>query len=85
MHYLGNLRALAGNYGQSGGVITWTGSVLTGALVTITFGVTVSAQLATPHAIFNTAKIDDGLGNVLQRQVVVIVNGLAIYLPILVK
>jgi len=53
--------------------------------IILTFGVTVSAQLATPHAIFNTAKIDDGLGNVLQRQVVVIVNGLAVYLPILVK
>jgi uncharacterized repeat protein (TIGR01451 family) len=85
MTYVGNLWASAGSYGQSGGVITWTGPVLMNLPITLTFGVTVSAQLATPHAIFNTAKIDDGLGNVLQRQVVVIVNGLAVYLPILVK
>ena len=85
MHFLGNLKALTGSYGQSGGVITWTGSVLTGALVTVTFSVSVSAQFATPHAILNTARINDGLGNVLERQAAVIVNGLAVYLPIVVK
>jgi uncharacterized repeat protein (TIGR01451 family) len=85
MHYRGNLWASAGSYGQSGGVITWTGSVLTGAQVTVTFGVTVSAQFTTPHAILNTARINDGLGTMLERQVAVIVNGLAVYLPIVVK
>jgi uncharacterized repeat protein (TIGR01451 family) len=85
MYYRGNLWASTGSYGQSGGVITWTGSVLTGPPVTLTFGVTVSAQLTAPRTLVNTAWIDDGLGDVLQRQAAVIVNGLAVYLPIAVK
>jgi uncharacterized repeat protein (TIGR01451 family) len=82
LHYLGNLWASAGSYGQASGVITWTGSVLTNLPITLTFGVTVSAPLSTPRTILNTAKIDDGLGNVLQRQAVV-VNGYAVYLPVI--
>ena len=35
--YLGGLAASSGSTGQSGGVITWTGSVPVGASVTITF------------------------------------------------
>lgn len=85
MTYVGNLWASAGSYGQSGGVITWTGSVPANLPITLRFGVTVTAQAATPHTILNTAWIDDGLGDVLQRQSAVIVNGLAVYLPILVK
>ena len=85
MAYVGNLWASAGSYGQSGGVFTWTGSVPANLPVTLRFGMTVTAQAATPHAILNTAWIDDGLGDVLQRQSAVVVNGLAVYLPILVK
>jgi len=81
VHYLGNLWASSGNYGEANGVITWTGSVPAAVPVTITFGVTVSEQITSPHVISNTALIDDGLGNVWQRQKTIIANGYPVYLP----
>jgi uncharacterized repeat protein (TIGR01451 family) len=85
VHYLGNLGASAGDYGEASGVINWTGTVPAVTPVTITFGVTVSEQITMPHVISNTALIDDGLGNVLERQAVAIANGYAIYLPLVIK
>ena len=85
VHYLGNLWASSSSYGYAGGVITWTGSVPADTPVTITFGVTVSEQITTPHAIVNTALINDGLGMVLQRQAIAIVNGQAVYLPLVMR
>ena len=83
VHYLGNLWASSSSYGCAGGVITWTGSVPAGTPITITFGVTVSEQITTPHAIVNTALINDGLGTVWQRQAAAIVNGQNIFLPLI--
>lgn len=83
--YLGNAWASSGRYGEAGGVITWTGTVDTAVPVTITFGATVSPQITTPHVIPNTVLIDDGLGNVWQRQPLAIANGYATYLPLLQK
>jgi uncharacterized repeat protein (TIGR01451 family) len=83
VHYLGNLWASSGSYGEAGGVITWTGEVPAAAPVTITFGVTISEQITTPHVIANTALIDDGLGNVWSRQAVVIANGYPVFLPVI--
>ena len=85
VYYLGDLWASSGSYGEAGGVITWTGDVLTDGWVTITFGVTVSKQITRPHAIVNTALINDSRGKVWERQAVVIANGYAIYLPLLHK
>jgi uncharacterized repeat protein (TIGR01451 family) len=85
VYYLDDLWASAGSYDEAGGVITWTGSVSTSAPVTITFGVTISEQITTPYIIPNTARIDDGLGHVLQREAVAIANGYAIYLPLIKK
>jgi uncharacterized repeat protein (TIGR01451 family) len=85
VHYLGNLWAWSGSYGQMGGVITWTGTVSTATPITITFGVTVSKQITTPHVIGNTTRIDDGLGNVWLRQAVAIANGYAVYLPLALR
>jgi uncharacterized repeat protein (TIGR01451 family) len=85
VHYLGNLWAGSGSYGEAGGVITWTGTVPAAVPVTITYGVTVSAQLTTPQAIVNAAQIDDGLGNVWQRQAIAIANGYGVYLPLTVR
>jgi uncharacterized repeat protein (TIGR01451 family) len=79
---VGNLWASSGNYGYASGVITWTGAVLTSAPVTITFNATVSDQITTPRVITNTALINDGWGNVLQRQAIVIANGIGMYLPL---
>ena len=81
----GNLWASSGSYGEAGGTITWTGQVLGGVPVTITFGVTISEGIPTPQALANLALIDDGLGNVWQRQAVSVVGGYSIYLPLVVK
>jgi len=70
---------------MTGSVITWTGNVSGGVPVTITFNVTVSLDITAPHAIVNTALIDDRLGNVWQRQATTIVNGFAVYLPMVMK
>ena len=79
--YLGDLWASSGSYGEAGGVITWTGSVSTGIPISITFGVTISEQIATPYIILNTALIDDGQGAMWQREAMAIANGYATYLP----
>jgi uncharacterized repeat protein (TIGR01451 family) len=85
VHYLGDLWASSGGYGEAGGVITWTGSVPAVEPITITFGVTVGGQIDGPQAIVNTAQIDDGVGNVWERQAVVIVNGYSTYLPLALR
>jgi uncharacterized repeat protein (TIGR01451 family) len=85
LHYLGNLWASSGSYGESGGVITWTGSVGSAVPVTITYGVTVAVHLADPQVVSNTALIDDGDGNVLQRQAMVIVNAHSVWLPLVLR
>ncbi len=85
LYYLGDLWASAGSYGEAGGVITWTGNMLANGLVTITFGVTVSEQITEPHTIANTAFINDGRGKIWERRSAMVVNGYAIYLPLLHK
>ena len=85
VNYLGNLWASCGSYGEAGGVITWTGDVPAAAPVSITFSVTVSEQITTPHVISNTALIGDGLGNILERPATVIANGYPVYLPLIQK
>jgi hypothetical protein len=85
VHALGNLWASAGSYGEVGGVITWTGTTYTAVPVTISFGVTVSEAVTMPQAIAFTALIDDGLGNVWQRQATVVANGIPIYLPLALR
>ena len=85
LYYLGDLWASAGSYGEEGGVITWTGNMLANGLVTITFGVTVSEQITEPHTIANTAFINDGRGKIWERRSAMVVNGYAIYLPLLDK
>ena len=89
--YLGDLLASVGSYGEASGVITWTGEVPAATPVIITFGATVSAgeperfAITTPHAIVNTALLDDGLGNILERQATVIANGHAVHLPLVLR
>ncbi len=84
-HYLGNLWASAGSYGEAGGIITWTGTLPAIRPITITFGLTVSEQLTMPQALVNTTQWNDGLGNVWQQQMVVIANGHPVYLPLVCR
>jgi len=85
VNYLGNLSASSGTYGESGGVITWTGTVSRGMPVAIIFSTTVDPSLTDPTALVNTALINDGRGNVLSRQALAIANGFGIYLPLIHK
>jgi uncharacterized repeat protein (TIGR01451 family) len=59
----GSLVATSGNYGYSSGVITWTGTISVGELVTITFKSTAGYTLG---AIVNSAVISGG-GEVITR------------------
>jgi hypothetical protein len=68
-----------------GGVITWTGAVPAGEPVTITYSAGLGTQVTSPLAIANTARIDDGLGNLWERSAVVIANGYGTYLPLVVR
>ena len=81
----GYLWASGGQYGQAGGVITWTGAVSAAAPVTLRFGASVSPAITRPTAISNALIIDDGLGNTLERQAAAIVNALSVYLPLVMK
>jgi uncharacterized repeat protein (TIGR01451 family) len=81
--YAGNLSASSGTPQFGSGVVTWDGVVPAGGVVTVSFDVTVNPAVSTPTPIVNTAQIDDGLGNLLERSVTLIANGMGIYLPII--
>ncbi|MGC9396547.1 MAG: FG-GAP-like repeat-containing protein [Anaerolineae bacterium] len=85
VHYLGDLWASSGSYGIAGDVITWSGSVATQHPVTLTFGVTVGLDIIEPTYVSNVAQIDDGLGNLWSRSAGVVVNGYAVYLPLVMR
>jgi uncharacterized repeat protein (TIGR01451 family) len=85
VHSLGDLWASSGRYGEASGTITWTGDVHAGVPVTIVFGVAVAEEVSRPQPIVNVAWIDDGLGNVWQRRAMVIANGYAVYVPLIVR
>jgi uncharacterized repeat protein (TIGR01451 family) len=79
--YQGDLWASAGSASESGGVITWGGQVEGGTPVTISYSVQVDAGLTDATVLTNPVLIADGLGNVLERHAIVIVNGFGTYLP----
>jgi uncharacterized repeat protein (TIGR01451 family) len=81
--YQGDLWASSGSYGEAGGVISWTGAVAASVPITITYSAAIDGGLTEPTAIINPVLIDDGLGNVAERSAVAIVNGFAIYLPLI--
>ncbi len=80
--YQGDLWASSGSYGEAGGVITWTGEVAAAMPITITYSAVVSEGLVSAQVLVNRVLVDDGLGNVEELAAVVIVNGFAIYLPV---
>jgi uncharacterized repeat protein (TIGR01451 family) len=78
-----SLTATAGSYGYSTGLVTWTGSVNVGAVVTIAFGATVSETAPVGASIANSAFISGG-GEIITRSAAVNVIGF-VYLPLIVK
>ena len=83
--YLGDVSATSGSAAEAGGVITWSGEVEGGSPVMITYSAQVDGGITTPTALINPALIADGLGNVLERQAIAIVNGFGTYLPVIRK
>jgi uncharacterized repeat protein (TIGR01451 family) len=81
----GHLWASAGTWGVQGRVITWTGAVGDGVPVTLTYGAVISVPATVPAVLRNTALLDDGAGRVWERTALVIVNGRALYLPVVVR
>ncbi len=83
--YAGSLWASSGLVDFNSGTVTWRGEVASTAPVTVLFDVTVTDQITGTQVIINTASLNDGQGNVLQRKAVVIVNGVSTYLPVMVR
>jgi hypothetical protein len=80
--YQGDLWASSGSYGESGGTITWTGEVEAGVPVNITYSAIENAGIIEPAVVVNTVVVDDGLGNTWTHEVLSILNGYTVYLPL---
>ncbi len=83
--YAGGLTASSGTPSYGGGQVSWAGAVPAGTPVTIQFNVTVNAGVTAPTPIEFTAVLDDGEGEQTQLTVMVIANGLPIYLPLVAR
>ncbi len=83
--YAGNLSSSSGTPQYGLGTVTWAGIVPRGSIVTVSYDVAVEPSVTTPTPIINTATINDGLGNILERSLTLIANGEALYLPIVAK
>ncbi len=83
--YQGDLWASSGSYSEAGGVIIWTGPVADSASVDITYSAVVPVGLTEPEVLVNSVLIADGAGNVREYFAKVIVNGLSLYLPLIMK
>jgi uncharacterized repeat protein (TIGR01451 family) len=81
LSFAGGLSASSGTALETGGVITWSGSVPPGEGVTIRYDVNVDADIPGVQVIRNTAIIHDGRGKDLRREAVVVVGGYTVYLP----
>jgi hypothetical protein len=53
--------------------------------VIITFSAAVEEQISTHRVVVNTVRMNDGVGNNLLRKATVVVNGKALFLPLLAK
>jgi uncharacterized repeat protein (TIGR01451 family) len=69
-----SLTATDGNYGYENGVITWTGAVSIGQVVSISFGTMVSQIVSMDTTIANSAVISGG-AEIVERRVAVRVDG----------
>jgi uncharacterized repeat protein (TIGR01451 family) len=61
----GSLWASSGEYGEAGGVVTWTGTLDAAQLVTVTFQVTPTVGACSP--VTNTAFFTEGSGTLFQQ------------------
>lgn len=80
--YDGDLTATSGTAVYAAGVVSWSGAVAAGDPVIIRYVATVNGDVTGPQAIWGEVLIDDGLGNVMVVQPLVLANGTAVYLPV---
>jgi uncharacterized repeat protein (TIGR01451 family) len=83
--YQGDATATSGEVTVSGDVITWSGEVLTAIPIKINYSAVVDSGISIPKLLINTIQFDDGLGNVFNRNASAIVNGLAIFTPLIIN
>ena len=81
----GSPQAAGGAIVGSGAGITWTGSILPNTTLTATYRVNISDQIAAPTLLINAMHISTDLAGSTQRVAIVVVNGRAVYLPILLR
>jgi uncharacterized repeat protein (TIGR01451 family) len=83
--YAGNATCTSGVLIQENQIVTWAGSVPTGKPVVITFQVLVDDQISNPLLIRNLIQIDNGFGEVIEREADIIVNSYRLFSPIAFK
>jgi len=83
VHYDGIASLSSGDvtYDSASGTIHWSLSVATGAHETFSFHATIDDQLSGFQVLANKVQIDDGAGNLLERQAITTLNGKLVYLP----
>jgi uncharacterized repeat protein (TIGR01451 family) len=80
----GSFTATRGTIDASGApTLKWSGVMSNVSIVTLTYAVTVSIN--TTQALINTATINPDIGSPFTRSATIVVNGLRVYLPLLLK
>ena len=83
LDYAGGLTASSGTPQVIGKMITWSGDVGLSDPVSIHFQVLLSPSILSAQVLTTILTIEDGSGHTQQLNVIVIANGLAVYLPLL--
>ncbi len=84
VYITGSLTATLGAPDASGApTLRWTGALGSTPVVTLTYWVTVTQS--STQIISNTVTIDAGTAGVLKRSVIIVANGQAVYLPIILR
>ena len=85
VHYEGVASLSSGDltYDSANSTIHWSLSIATGAHESFSFHATIDDQLSGFQVLANKVQIDDGLGNLLERQAITTLNGKQVYLPML--
>ena len=70
-------------YDSANRTLLWTLPVATGAHEELVFQATIDDQLTGFHIFANSIQIDDGFGNLLERQAITTINGHQVYFPVI--
>ncbi|HJW83739.1 MAG TPA: PQQ-dependent sugar dehydrogenase, partial [Anaerolineae bacterium] len=81
----GSLQAGAGTILGSSAGITWTAWITPNTTLVAAYSVSLSDQIAAPTVLTNTMRVSTDRAQTVERVATIIVNGQAVYLPILVR